>query len=39
MAEELDYVPMPAKVVGEIKEVWTKSITGGDGKPLHAAAN
>jgi phosphate transport system substrate-binding protein len=35
MAEELDYVPMPAKVVGEIKEMWTKSITGGDGKPLH----
>jgi phosphate transport system substrate-binding protein len=35
MAEELDYVPMPAKVVSEIKEMWTKSITGSDGKPLH----
>jgi len=35
MAEELDYVPMPAKVVSEIKEMWTKSITSGDGKPLH----
>jgi phosphate transport system substrate-binding protein len=35
MAEELDYVPMPAKVVAEIKEMWTKSITGSDGKPLH----
>jgi phosphate transport system substrate-binding protein len=34
MAEELDYVPMPAKVVSEIKEMWTKSITGSDGKPL-----
>jgi len=39
MAEELDYVPMPAKVVSEIKEMWTKSITGSDGKPLHATAN
>jgi hypothetical protein len=35
MAEELDYVPMPAKVVSEIKEMWTKSITSGDGKPPH----
>ena len=34
MAEELDYVPMPTKVVSEIKEMWTKSITGSDGKPL-----
>jgi len=35
MAEELDYVPMPEKVVSDIKEMWTKSITGSDGKPLH----
>src|SRR6516162_7750757 len=34
MAEELDYVPMPAEVVKQIKEMWTKSITGSDGKPL-----
>src|SRR3974390_2373856 len=32
MAEELDYVPMPAEVVKQIKEMWAKSITGSDGK-------
>ena len=35
MAEELDYVPMPEKVVSDIKEMWTKSIIGSDGKALH----
>ena len=30
MAEELDYVSMPAKVVGEIEAMWAKSITGSD---------
>jgi phosphate transport system substrate-binding protein len=39
MAEELDYVPMPAKVVKEIEAMWSKSITGGDGKPLHVTLN
>jgi phosphate transport system substrate-binding protein len=39
MAEELDYVPMPAEVVKQIKEMWTKSITGSDGKPLFVATN
>jgi phosphate transport system substrate-binding protein len=39
MAEELDYVAMPAKVVSEIEAMWTKSITGSDGKPLHLTAN
>jgi phosphate transport system substrate-binding protein len=34
MAEELDYVPMPEEVVSDIKEMWTKSINGSDGKPL-----
>ena len=39
MAEELDYVPMPAEVVKQIKEMWAKSITGSDGKPLHVTTN
>jgi phosphate transport system substrate-binding protein len=38
-AEELDYVPMPAKVVKEIEAMWAKSITGSDGKPLHVTLN
>ena len=39
MAEELDYVPMPAEVVKQIKEMWAKSITGTDGKPLFVTTN
>jgi phosphate transport system substrate-binding protein len=39
MAEELDYVAMPAKVVGEIQAMWAKSILGTDGKPLHLTSN
>ena len=39
MAEELDYVPMPANVVKEIEAMWAKSITGSDGKPLYVTAN
>jgi len=39
MAEELDYVPMPAEVVKQIKEMWAKSITGSDGKPLYVTTN
>ena len=39
MAEELDYVAMPAKVVSEIQAMWAKSILGTDGKPLHLTLN
>jgi phosphate transport system substrate-binding protein len=39
MAEELDYVPMPAKVVGTIEAMWAKSITDTSGKPLHVTSN
>jgi phosphate transport system substrate-binding protein len=39
MAEELDYVPMPDKVVTSIQKMWAKDIKGADGKPLFAAAN
>jgi len=35
MAEELDYVPMPQKVVSEIEAMWAKDIKDSTGKPLH----
>jgi len=34
MAEELDYVPLPATVVALIKKTWAKEIKSADGKPL-----
>ena len=39
MAEDLDYVPMPAKVVDAIKKVWSTQIKDASGKPLFAATN
>jgi len=39
MAEELDYVPMPDKVVGAIQKVWTQQIKDASGKPLYALSN
>jgi phosphate transport system substrate-binding protein len=39
MAEELDYVPMPSKVVTSIEAMWAKSITDTSGKPLHVTSN
>jgi phosphate transport system substrate-binding protein len=39
MAEDLDYVPMPDKVVASIQKMWATDIKGSDGKPLFAAAN
>jgi phosphate transport system substrate-binding protein len=38
-AEELDYVPMPAKVVSEIQAMWAKEIKDTSGKPLHVTSN
>lgn len=35
MAEELDYVPMPRKVVAEIEKVWASEIKDGSGKALY----
>jgi phosphate transport system substrate-binding protein len=35
MAEELDYVPMPQKVVTEIEKAWATEIKDSSGKPLH----
>jgi phosphate transport system substrate-binding protein len=38
MAEELDYVPMPKKVVDQIEKMWAKEITDASGKPLRTGA-
>ncbi len=37
MAEELDYVPMPKKVVAEIEKMWASEIKDSTGKPLHTS--
>jgi phosphate transport system substrate-binding protein len=39
MAEELDYVPMPSKVVTTIEAMWAKEIKDASGKPLHVTLN
>ena len=36
MAEELDYVPMPANVVGAVQKVWATQIKDPAGKPVYA---
>jgi phosphate transport system substrate-binding protein len=38
-AEELDYVPMPEKVVTSIEKMWASEIKDSSGKPLVAATN
>jgi phosphate transport system substrate-binding protein len=37
MAEELDYVPMPTRVVGEVEKVWARDIKDASGKPIYTA--
>jgi phosphate transport system substrate-binding protein len=39
LAEELDYVPIPGKVVGAIEKVWASEIKDASGKPVFTAAN
>jgi phosphate transport system substrate-binding protein len=39
MAQDLDYVPMPDKVVAAIKKSWMDQIKDKDGKPLLALSN
>jgi phosphate transport system substrate-binding protein len=39
MAEDLDYVPMPAKVVSEIEKVWATQIKDASGKPIYTMAH
>ncbi len=38
MAEALDYVPMPDKVVTDVEAYWKSEIKGPDGKPVFAAS-
>jgi phosphate transport system substrate-binding protein len=39
MAEDLDYVPMPDKVVGAVQKMWATQIKDATGKPLFAVTN
>jgi phosphate transport system substrate-binding protein len=39
MALELEYVPMPDKVVGAIQKVWAAQVKDASGKPLFALSN
>ena len=39
MAEALDYVPMPTKVVSDVEKYWKSEIKDADGKPLFAMTN
>ncbi len=39
MAQELDYIPMPANVVTAIKKVWANDIKDASGKPIYALSN
>jgi phosphate transport system substrate-binding protein len=36
MAEQLDYVPMPGKVVGAVQNLWAAQIKDPSGKPVYA---
>jgi phosphate transport system substrate-binding protein len=38
MAEDLDYVPLPKKVVDQIRAMWAAQIKTPDGKPAYTAA-
>jgi phosphate transport system substrate-binding protein len=39
MAEELDFVPMPASVVTAVEGLWAKEIKDASGKPIFVAAH
>jgi phosphate transport system substrate-binding protein len=39
MAEELDYVPMPANVIKDVEKSWTTDIKDASGKPVFAMTN
>ena len=39
MAEDLDYVPLPAKVVAAVQKVWASDIKDASGKPIYALSN
>ena len=35
MAQELDYVPMPAPVVSAVQKLWAAEIKDASGKPIY----
>jgi phosphate transport system substrate-binding protein len=37
LAQALDYVPMPDKVVADVEKTWASEVKGSDGKPVYAA--
>ena len=39
MADSLDYVPMPQKVVTDIMKMWSADIKDASGKPLYSPTN
>jgi phosphate transport system substrate-binding protein len=39
MAEDLDYVPMPDRVVNAIQKVWASEVKDANGRPLFALSN
>ncbi|MGH6826837.1 phosphate ABC transporter substrate-binding protein PstS [Methyloceanibacter sp.] len=39
MAAELDYVPMPDNVVGDVEKMWASDIKDSSGKPIFTAMN
>jgi phosphate transport system substrate-binding protein len=39
MAEALDYVPMPTKVVNDIQKMWSAEVKDAGGKPLFSPTN
>ena len=39
MAEELDYVSMPASVATDVQKMWSAEIKDANGKPLYAVTN
>jgi phosphate transport system substrate-binding protein len=39
MAEELDYVPMPANVASDVQKMWSADIKDASGKPLFGVTN
>jgi len=39
MAEQLDYIPMPAPVITSVKKTWGAEIKDASGKPLYEMMN
>ncbi len=39
MADELDYVAMPANVATDVQKMWSADIKDSSGKPLYAVTN